>query len=682
MRRLRAWRVVDWIAASLLVAATLGGGLAVWWLTKHALAVRRLHTQGVGDTTFTWADGRPWFRLDEQRQDVPLSEISPWLRQAVIAVEDHRFYRHAGIDPVGVGRAVWVNVSTDEVHGASTLTQQLARTLFLSNRRTWTRKFEEAALSIVLEQQLTKDEILELYLNRIYLSSGVYGVEPLARRLFGKPSADLTLPEAALIAGLIRSPSALSPWTNLDGAMERARVVLTRMRDEGYITTEQQRQAAGSRPRIRPYSVAVSGANGYAKEYVRQRFRDEFGGDRPPDWSVRSTFLPRVQEAAERAVANGLRRLGRRDLQAALVAIEASTGDVVAMVGGRDFVESPFNRAVRARRQPGSTFKPFVFAAALAGGWSPVAHLSGLDEVAIPDDAGQEWSPRNVSTKEASDLTLREALVESNNRAAAALQQQVGTRRVLRLASDAGLGDQPDVPSLALGTGLVSPLELARGYGVFASGGWRVEPRGILQVVDGDGDVVLDQRIRRVRSVSPAVAFQVTSMLEDVVNRGTGNVVRSHGLSLPVAGKTGTTNEFKDAWFAGYSSSLVTVVWVGYDQPATLGREAFGAKVAGPIWSEFMRSAARAYPPKAFKPPGDVRAVALCRVSYTRPVSACPTYSEYLKLGDAEPERLCPLHHGTVKQEARKAVEGMLGWLLRRVFGGGGTQPVAESPRE
>jgi penicillin-binding protein 1A len=223
---------------------------------------------------------------------------------------------------------------------------------------------------------------------------------------------------------------------------------------------------------------------------------------------------------------------------------------------------------------------------------------------------------------------------------------------------------------------------LARGYGVFASGGWRVEPRGILQVVDGDGDVVLDQRIRRVRSVSPAVAFQVTSMLEDVVNRGTGNVVRSHGLSLPVAGKTGTTNEFKDAWFAGYSSSLVTVVWVGYDQPATLGREAFGAKVAGPIWSEFMRSAARAYPPKAFKPPGDVRAVALCRVSYTRPVSACPTYSEYLKLGDAEPERLCPLHHGTVKQEARKAVEGMLGWLLRRVFGGGGTQPVAESPRE
>jgi membrane carboxypeptidase/penicillin-binding protein len=353
------------------------------------------------------------------------------------------------------------------------------------------------------------------------------------------------------------------------------------------------------------------------------------------------------------------------------------------MVGGRDFVDSPFNRAVRARRQPGSTFKPFVFAAALAGGWSPVAHLSGLDSVSIPDDAGQEWSPRNVSTREASDLTLREALLESNNRAAAALQQQVGTRRVLRLASDAGLGDQPDVPSLALGAGLVSPLDLARGYGVFANGGWRVEARGILQVVDGDGDMVLDQRIQRVRAVSPAVAFQITSMLEDVVNRGTGNVVRSHGVTFPVAGKTGTTNEFKDAWFAGYSSSLVAVVWVGYDQPATMGRDAFGAKIAGPIWSDFMRRAARAYPPKPFLAPGDVRAVTLCRVSYTKPVSGCPTYAEYLKLGDAAPEKLCPVHHGTFKQEARKVVEGAFGWLLRRVLSGGNKeQPEAGSQRD
>jgi membrane carboxypeptidase/penicillin-binding protein len=375
-----------------------------------------------------------------------------------------------------------------------------------------------------------------------------------------------------------------------------------------------------------------------------------------------------VQEAAERAVANGLRRLGRRDLQAALVAIEPATGDVVALVGGRDFVESPFNRAVRARRQPGSTFKPFVFAAALASGWSPVARLSGLDAVSIPDEAGQEWSPRNVSTSESSDLTLREALLESNNRAAAALQQQVGTHRVLRLASDAGLGDQPDVPSLALGTGLVTPMELTRGYAAFANGGWRVEPRGILQVVDGDGAMVLDQRIQRVRAMSPAVAFQVTSMLEDVVNRGTGEVVRSYGVGFPVAGKTGTTNEFKDAWFAGYSSSLVAVVWVGYDQPATMGKDAFGAKIAGPIWSEFMRRAARAYPPTPFRPPGDVRAITLCRMSYTKPVSGCPTYTEYLKNGDAEPERMCPVHRGSFKQEARKVVEGAFGWLLKRVF--------------
>ena len=668
LRRMRSWRFVDWLAVVLIASVTVAGGVAAYWLTKHALAVRRLHTLGVGDTTFTWADGKPWFRLDEQRMDVPLADISPFLRNAVIAVEDHRFYRHVGIDPMGLARAVWTNVSTDETQGASTLTQQLARTLFLSTKRTWTRKAEEAALALVLEQQLTKDEILQLYLNRIYLSSGVYGVEPLSRRLFGKPSKDVTLAEAALIAGLIRSPSALSPWTNLDGAMDRARVVLLRMREEGYITEKQQAEAGAARIRVRPYSVAVDSTAGYAKEYVRQRFRDVFGGDRPPDWMVRTAFLPQLQEAAELAVTNGLRRLGRRDLQAALVAIEPATGDVVALVGGRDFVDSPFNRAVRARRQPGSTFKPFVYAAALEAGWSPVGRLSGLQAVSIPDDAGQEWSPRNVSTDDHDALTLREALLQSNNRAAAALQQAVGTRPVLRLAADAGLGEQPDVPSLALGTGLVTPMDLARGYAAFANGGWRVEPRGILQVVDGDFDIVMDSRIQRVRVLSPAVAYQMTSMLEDVVNRGTGEVVHSYGINFPVAGKTGTTNEFKDAWFAGYSSSVVAVVWVGYDQPASLGRDAFGGRVAGPIWSEFMRRASRAYPPKAFKAPGEVRGVKLCRVSYARPVSGCPTYTEYLKQGDAEPDDLCRVHHGSFKQEAQKAVEGVLGWLARKIF--------------
>ncbi len=670
-RSIRSWRLLHWVVASLLVAAAIAGGVAVVWLTRYAVAIRALEQGGVGDTTFTWSDGAAWFRMDEQRQDVPLSEIAPHLRNAVVAVEDHRFRRHFGIDPLGVARAAWTNVSSDDRQGASTITQQLARTLFLSNQRTWSRKAREAALAMLLEQQLSKDQILELYLNRVYLSSGVYGVEPLSRRLFGKPSRQLTLAEAALVAGLIRAPSALSPWTNLEGALARGRVVLQRMREEGYITEAQEREAARVRPRVRPYSVAMDGRAGYAKDYVRQLFRDEFGGDRPPDWRVRTTFVRGVQAAAEQAVASASRRLGRKGPQVALVALDPRTGDVVAMVGGRDFLDSPFNRAVRARRQPGSTFKPFVAAAALADGWSPVSPpISGLQSVSIPDAAtGQEWSPRNVSDEGADQMTLRHALVTSNNRAVAALQQRVGTRKVRRMAGAAGLGEQPDVPSLGLGTGLVSPLELARGFATFASGGFRLDPRGIVTVVDGDGDTVLEVLPRRQPAIDPTVAFQVTSMMVDVVERGTGELVRSYGVRFPVAAKTGTTNAFKDAWFAGYSSSLVAVVWVGHDQPAPMGRDWYGAKVAGPIWADFMRRAAATYRPAAFEPPPGVRAERLCRVSYLRPVDGCPTYVEYLKTGDATPARLCPMHEGSFGQEARKAAEGLLGWLARRILG-------------
>ena len=276
--------------------------------------------------------------MDEQRRDVALDQVSPDLRNAVIAVEDHRFYRHPGIDPIGLGRALWRDVRGGSLReGGSTLTQQLARTLFLSNKKTAGRKAQEAVLALLLEQELSKQQILELYSNRIYLSGGVYGVETMSQNLYGKPASQLTLSEASLIAGLIRAPSALSPWSNLDGALDRSRVVLHRMREEGFITEAQEKAAAQARPRIRPYPGAVEARFGYAKEFLRQQFRDRFGGDHPPDWTVRTTFLPDLQEAAERAVENGLRRLGNDELQAALVAIDPATGDVLAMVGGRNF---------------------------------------------------------------------------------------------------------------------------------------------------------------------------------------------------------------------------------------------------------------------------------------------------------------------------------------------------------
>jgi 1A family penicillin-binding protein len=665
LRRVHGLR--DWIALALLAALIAFGTLTTGWVARYGLAINRL-TKGVGDLVFYGGDGRPWFRMDERRRDVALDRISPHLQHAVVAVEDRRFRYHPGVDPIGFGRAVATNLRAGGmVEGGSTITQQLARTLYLSNAKTWGRKIKEAAIAYMLELRLTKDQILELYLNRVYLSAGIYGVEAMSTSLFGKHASDLTIAEAALIAGLVKAPSALSPWSNLDGARRRGDLVLARMREAGYITDAELRRARQERLRIKRHPGAPDARAGYAKEYLRQQFRQRFGGDYPPDWQVHTTILPNVQEAAERAVADGLRRLNQKDLQAALVALDPETGDLLAIVGGRDYRETPFNRAWRSRRQPGSAFKPFVFAAALEQGMSPVSVVSGLDTIAPQGD--EEWTPRNARGEEVDALTLREALIESNNRAAVALQQQIGTRTILRTASDAGLDDQPNVPSLALGSGLVTPLELTAAYSVFPGGGYRVRPRSITRVIDENGDLALDDRPSRERVLSPQVAYQMVSMMRDVVDRGTGAGVRAWGVRFPVGAKTGTTNEFKDAWFVGYSSAVVVGVWVGFDQPATIGRNAFGSRVALPIWADFMRRTARVLKPGPFAVPDGLRDEELCRVSYLRPVEQCPIYTEYFKDGDHVPGRLCPIHKGSFKQRTQRAIEGLVVGLAKRIWG-------------
>jgi 1A family penicillin-binding protein len=657
--------VRDRIAAVVFGTLVVLTAVGVTWTLRQAYAVYRL-TRGVGDLWFLSANGERWFRMDEHRRDVPLSEIPLHLQHAFIAVEDHRFYRHLGIDPLALGRAVFRNVrEPGTVEGGSTLTQQLARTLFLSNQRSYGRKIREAFLALMIEAQLSKDEVLELYLNRIYLSGGVYGVETMSRSAFGKPAKALNLAECALIAGLARAPSALSPWTNLDGAIERSHTVLARMRQEGFITEQEESAARRTRIRIRQFPGASDPRAGYAKEFLRQQFRDEFGGDQPPDWEVRTTFVPELQAMAERAVADVLRRFGQPQLQAALVAIDPRTGDIVALVGGRDFRESQFNRAVRSRRQPGSAFKPLLYAAALESGYSPVSVLEGLDDIA--PQGPEEWSPRNASGEVVERLTLRAALLESNNRAATVLQQRLGSRPVLRLASNVGLHDLPDVPSLSLGTGLVTPLELTTAFAVFANGGVAVRPRGIVRVVDADGAAVYDNPVRREPVISPATAFQMVSMLADVMDRGTGAAARRWGVRFPVGGKTGTTNDFKDAWFVGFSSSLVAGVWVGFDQPRSIGREAYGSRYALPIWSSFMSQAARRRKPEAFEPPAGLHEEMLCAVSYQRPVEGCPTYAEYFKEGDVIPGRLCTIHPGSVKQRVRRALEGFFSGLGKKI---------------
>jgi penicillin-binding protein 1A len=654
-----------WPALALAGLLAAGGALMAVWVVRHALAVERL-ASGVGDVVFFGADGRPWFRLDERRRDVPLARIAPSLQQAVLATEDRRFYWHPGIDPIGLTRAIAVNLSPgDRREGASTLTQQLARTLFLSNRRTVGRKVQEAAIAVLLELRLSKAQILELYLNRVYLSAGVYGVEALSRAAFGKPASDVSLAEAALVAGLIQAPSALSPWSNLDGARRRSHVVLSRMERAKVITAAQAAAARRARVRIRPYPAALEARHGYAKEFLRQQFRDRFGGDQPPDWEVHTTLQPRLQDAAERAVSDGLARLGIRELQAALVAMDPDTGNVLAVVGGRNFRESQFNRAVRSRRQPGSAFKPFVYAAALEEGMSPVSELSGLASLAPQGD--EEWTPRNVSDRVDDRLTLRQAFVESNNRAAVALQQRIGARPILRLANHAGLANQPNVPSLALGSGLVSPMALTAAYAAFPNGGEAVRPRAILRVLDQDGGVVVAEPVVRERVLSPEVAFQMVSLMEDVVARGTGTALRRL-VPGAIAGKTGTTNDFKDAWFVGFGPRLVVGVWVGFDQPATIRRDGYGGRVALPIWGDFMRRVARSGAGDAFEPPGTLETDELCRLSFRRPVEGCPVYVEYFKPGDSRPRQLCPLHEGTLRQRAQRAVQGAVVGAIRGLW--------------
>jgi 1A family penicillin-binding protein len=658
------WRWVFLAAAAVAIAMVVVSG---FWTVRHAWAIYKLN-RGVGDTVFYDADDRPWFRLDEQRQDVPFDRIATSFKDAVIAVEDHRFYLHPGIDPIGLSRAVVHNVRGQEPQGGSTITQQLARTLFLSNTRTYGRKFKEAALSVMLEIFLSKREILQLYMNRIYLGGGIYGVEAMSRRTFGKPASDLTLGEAALLAGVIRAPASYSPWNRLEHARARSFIVLRRMREEGKITAAQEQAARRETLRVRPASSPLNSRHRYAKEFLRQQFRDLIGNDNPPDWKVHTTFVPEVQDAAEIAVRNGLRRLALPGLQAALVAIDPHNGSLLAIVGGSDYQTTPFNRATRSHRQPGSAFKPFVYAAALEQGLSPVSTISGLQQVAVQAPEGV-WIPRDDRAKTQDTMTLREALLESSNAAAVLLQQRVGARPVIKLASDLGVPNQPDVPSLALGSGLVTPLDLTAAYAVFPGKGYRSQPRGLISIEDAGGDEVEYVALNRQQVLSEQVAYQMVSMLQDVMRRGTAASLQRQGLPMEVAGKTGTTNDSRDAWFVGFSSSVVVGVWIGFDDPQTIRSDASGSRMALPIWADFMRRTAQRLPAEPFARPPRLRTEVMCSVSYHRALDGCPSYVEYFKPGDDIPTQLCELHSGSMKQRAERALRGLLGAIGEEIRG-------------
>ncbi len=594
-------------------------------------------------TTIFDADDRPVFTISkETRIDVPLSRVSRNVVRAIIAVEDQRFYSHHGIDPVRLVAAAWANVREQRVaQGASTLTQQLARQSFLTPDKTIRRKLREMVLAERIERLFTKDEILELYLNKVYFGDGLYGIEAASRGYFGKPASDLSVAEAALLAGLVQSPSTYAPTINLARATARRNVVLQRMRDEGDLTADQWARARRE-PVVLHDGLQRDEAWGqHYKEQVRLELVSRFGWQLVYQGGlhVYTAIDPLLQQEAEQQVARSLESLEARRaaarpgkkakaatppegprLEAALVAIDPQTGFVRAMVGGRSFADSRFNRAVQAHRQPGSAFKPFVYAAALESGFTPATLIDHLDDpVNTPEG---NWVPEDEHS-DGGAMTLRTALRTSSNRAAVRLLQQVGIARTIDTAHRLGIGEMPSVPSVALGSGEVTLMSLATAYVPFAARGIAHAPVLIRRVEDREGHVLYRQSAEVRRVLSESTAFMMTQMLADVVNAGTASGARGLGFTLPAAGKTGTTNDFNDAWFIGFTPSLLTGVWVGFDQPKTILRNGYAGEVAVPLWTRFMLAATKGDKPAWYTPPAGMVAAAVCRLSGKLATDGC-----------------------------------------------------------
>lgn len=545
--------------------------------------IRRVATMAQATVLLDLHGQRAFTLYREQRIEVPLKRISPHLVRAIVAVEDQRFYDHDGIDLVRVAGAALSNVRQgSRAQGGSTLTQQLARNSFLTPEKTYTRKLKELVLAHRIEAQYSKDQILELYLNKVYFGAGLYGAEAAALGYFGKPAADLSLAEAALLAGLVKSPTAYAPTVNLARATSRRNLVLSLMRDQGVVTPAQHAAAVREPVRLEDSLRRAEGYGQYFKEAVRRELVERFGAERVYEGglTVYTTIDLGMQRAAEDEVARSLGEIEKRQaarrgrnaaspagapqLQAALVALDPRTGEVRALVGGRSFDASPFDRARQARRQAGSAFKPFVYAAAIEAGYSPASLITGLDQPISTPQGG--WTPEDEHLA-ASEMTMRTALRTSSNLAAVHMLEDVGIPSTVSLAKSMGVGDVPSVPSLALGSGDVTLLSMTAAYGAFANHGMLPSPRLIRRVDTQAGEVLYENTEAPRRVISESTAFLMTTMLADVVNNGTAWAARRVGFTLPAAGKTGTTNDYRDAWFIGFTPSIVSGVWVGYDQP-------------------------------------------------------------------------------------------------------------------
>lgn len=710
---------------------------------------------------------------------VSIKDLPRHIIDAVVATEDERFWRHGGIDYIAIARALLNDIIHGEIRqGGSTITQQLAKVMFLSPERTLSRKIKEAVLALRLEKNMTKEEILEQYLNRVYFGHGAYGIEMAARIYYGKSARQLKLHEAALLAGLIRAPSLYSPYNNIVRARERQLYVLQRMKDAGFITKDEFERASAS-------PIEISGSrseifvNHYFLDYVKKYLISKYGEDMVyrGGLMVYTTLDRQMQLAAHKALRNGLREIDKRkgwrgviahkdidadkelankdkkevtieyapssedvvtglvlkvtpekaivkakgligtlslkdaewakiqynpktntsktiekfnlhsilkpgdviyvriknpgtkklqpefileqepEMEGAVVAIEPYTGFIKAMVGGFDYSRSEFNRALYAKRQPGSAFKPVIYAAALDNGFTQASIL--VDEPVVFDEEKEtEWSPKNFDGKYWGPTSLVDALAYSRNVITVKLVESMGIQKVIDFARQVGVSSEmPRDYSLSLGSLSISPLELTQVYATFASYGMRVTPTGIRYIVDGNGRIIEENQPAPEEAISPQTAFLITSMMKNVVAYGTG--WRAKELGRPVAGKTGTTNEYRDAWFIGYTPGLVAGVWVGYDDMRPIGEHETGARAALPIWLAFMKSIELGEPGDFPMPEGIVARYVDRTTGLLADEGRPGVILEYFKEG-TEPKEYAPLPGETIQEPLRPSEPGPL----------------------
>ncbi len=582
----------------------------------------------------------------ERRIFMPLAQVPQSLRDAIIATEDKRFYSHSGVDPIGVARAVFQNYRRGRiVEGGSTITQQLTKLLFLTPDKNLERKLKEAVLALELERRYSKDRILEMYLNQVYFGHGAYGVEAAARTYFGKSVTELNVREAALLAGLPRAPSTYSPFERPEAAKRRREVVLRRMVEYGVLKdADATRLAKAGLDLVPPERRRTTGQ--YFLEYVQQQLESKYGADMvfKGGLNVYTTLSPSMQLTAEQSLREGLRALAGRSKAArpgehpegALITIEPQTGQVKAMVGGFDFFKSEFNRATQAKRQPGSAFKPFIYIAALESGLTAATQVEDAPVSYAVGSNGQPWKPVNYDRKFRGLTTLEQALEESVNVVTVKVQERIGLSRTIQVARRLGVTSALELNlSLALGTSDMTLLELTSAYSAFANQGVWQPPTTIRYVTDAQGKLLEEHVPEGREAVSPEVAYVITHMMRGVVERGTGTAAKA--LGRPVAAKTGTTNDYSNAWFIGFTPRLATGVWVGYDRPRSLGTEETGGRLAAPIWTAYMMKALGDSPKEDFPVPDKVvivpvdldpsnecvRPVAMAFVKGTEPAVGC-----------------------------------------------------------